>query len=303
MREARITMVSSARSAKKRVATTRKTRARNDAVPRERHFVNGLAKGLSIIQAFDAETPVLTLVEAATRTELTRASARRILMTLEDLGFVTRQGERHFILTPKVLSLGYAYLSSMPLWTFAEPILEQLVEQLGETCSISVIDDTELVYVLRIPVHRILSQGVAIGSRLPLYCHSAGRVLLSGLSAGQLDAFFQRATLKAFTPRTVVDPAKLRKLIAEVSRSGHAWINGEMEDNISGLSVPIRQSDGRIIAALNASVNQPSVKEQATVKRLLPALKQAADRLSASLAVGGSQAIGARRKGRGHDPA
>lgn len=268
------------------VKTPRKPGELAASPPRELHFVNGLAKGLSIIQAFGGETRVLTLAEAAVRTELTRASARRILMTLEDLGFVARQGERHFVLTPKVLSLGYAYLSSMPLWTFAEPVLERLVEQLGETCSIAAMDDTELVYVMRIPVHRILSQGVTIGSRLPLYCHSAGRVLLSDLSEAQLDAYFQRANLKVYTPNTIVDRARLRKVIAEVARKGYAWVSGEMEENISGLSVPVRGADGRVIAALNASINKPSVKEVTALKRLLPTLRQAAERLNASLAMG-----------------
>lgn len=263
----------------------------DEAVPagRERHFINGLAKGLAVIQAFNDEARALTLAEAAARTGLTRAAARRILMTLEDLGFAARHGERHFVLTPKVLSLGYAYLSSMPLWTFAEPVLESLVEELGETCSIAALDGTELVYVLRIPVHRILSQGVTIGSRLPLHCHSAGRVLLSGLAPGQLDAYFERAQLKSYTSRTIVDPAKLRKQIQEAGRKGHAWVQGEMEEHISGLSVPIFQADGHILAALNVSLNRPSVSEATVIRTLLPKLRRAAERLNASLAVGRGQ--------------
>lgn len=292
-----------ARPARERTSSARKKLERSGASARERHFVNSLAKSLSIIQAFSGETPSLTLAEAAALTNLTRASARRILMTLEDLGFVSRQGEHRFILTPKVLSLGYAYLSSMPLWAFAEPVLEELVEALGETCSIAVIDGTELVYVLRIPVHRILSQSIAIGSRLPLYCHSAGRVLLSNLNEAQLEAYFSRATLKPYTPRTIVETAQLRKAIRDTASKDYAWVSGEMEENISGLSVPIRQADGRIIAALNASVNRPSLKEQATIKRLLPALKQAAEKLNASLAVGGAAAArGGRAATKGRRP-
>lgn len=282
--------------------TPRKPEQPNAASVREPYFVNGLAKGLLVIQAFGGDARALTLAEAATRTDMTRASARRILMTLEDLEFVARQGDRHFVLTPKVLSLGYAYLSSMPLWSFAEPVLERLVEELGETCTISAMDGTELVYVMRIPVHRILSQGVTIGSRLPMYCHSAGRVLLSDLNPAQLDAYLLRANLKRYTPHTIVEPARLRKVIAEVARKGYAWVSGEMEENISGLSVPIRSADGRVIAALNSSVNQPSVKEAAALKRFLPAIKSAAERLNASLAVGGPHAgvpRGRRKDGRG----
>ncbi len=255
---------------------------------RERHFINGLAKGLSVIQAFNDEARALTLAEAATRTGLTRAAARRILMTLEDLGFAARQGERHFVLTPKVLSLGYAYLTSMPLWTFAEPVLETLVEELGETCSIAVLDGTELVYVLRIPVHRILSQGVTVGSRLPLHAHSAGRILLSGLTAMQMETYFRRATLKPFTDRTITDEANLRKAVTEAAKKGYAFVNGELEEHISGLSVPIFQPDGSVLAALNVSVNRKSVSEATIVRNLLPRLRRAAERLNASLAVGRS---------------
>lgn len=275
---------------------------REEEGAREKHFVNGLAKGLSMIQAFSAETPALTLAEAAAATSLTRASARRILMTLEDLGFVAREGVRHFILTPKVLALGYSYLASTPLWSFASPILQDLVEEVRETCAIAVQDDTDLVYVLRIPVHRILSQGVIVGSRLPLYCHSAGRVLLSDLNSAQLDAYFAHARLKAFTPRTVVDQARLRRLLKDVARQQYAWVSSEIEENISGLSVPIRQVDGRVIAALNVSVNQPKVKEDAMVKRLLPSLQAAAERIQVSLSVGQPmrRAAGAQLlKGRG----
>jgi IclR family pca regulon transcriptional regulator len=254
---------------------------------RGRHFINGLAKGLAVIQAFNDEDRALTLAEAATRTGLTRAAARRILMTLEDLGFAARHGERHFVLTPKVLSLGYAYLTSMPLWTFAEPVLESLVEELGETCSIAALDGTELVYVLRIPVHRILTQGVTIGSRLPLHCHSAGRVLLSGLNGVQLDAYFARAQLKAYTDRTITEPAVLRKAVAEAGRKGYAWVSGEMEAHISGLSVPIFQPDGQVLAALNVSLNRKNVTEASAVRTLLPKLRRAAERLNASLAVRG----------------
>ena len=262
--------------------------AAGEASGRERHFINGLAKGLAVIQAFNDEARALTLAEAAARTGLTRAAARRILMTLEDLGFAARHGERHFVLTPKVLSLGYAYLTSMPLWTFAEPVLESLVEELGETCSIAVLDGTELVYVLRIPVHRILTQGVTIGSRLPLHCHSAGRILLSGLTTVQLEAYFQRATLRSYTPRTLTDPARLRRAVTEAGRKGYAWVQGEMEEAISGLSVPIFQPDGHVLAALNVSLNRKNASEAAAVRNLLPKLRRAAERLHASLAVRGS---------------
>lgn len=278
-------MVKSGRGARKEAPPGDDEVGTEDEPGRERHFINGLAKGLAVIQAFNDEARALTLAEAAARTGLTRAAARRILMTLQDLGFAARHGERHFVLTPKVLSLGYAYLSSMPLWTFAEPVLESLVEELGETCSIAALDGTELVYVLRIPVHRILSQGMTIGSRLPLHCHSAGRVLLSGLNPTQLDGYFARAQLKAYTEHTVTDPQQLRQRVAETGRKGYAWVNGEMEAHISGLSVPIFQPDGHVLAALNVSLNRKNVSEASVVRTLLPKVRRAAERLNASLAV------------------
>lgn len=255
---------------------------------RERHFINGLAKGLAVIQAFNDEARALTLSEAAARTGLTRAAARRILMTLEDLGFAARHGERHFVLTPRVLSLGYAYLTSMPLWSFAEPVLESLVEELGETCSIGVLDGTELVYVVRIPVHRTLSQGVTIGSRFPLHCHSAGRILLTGLTPVQLDAYFAHAQLRAYTARTITDAPRLRRAIADTARKGYAWVQGEMEEPISGLSVPIYQPDGHVLAALNVSFTRNNATEASAQRTMLPKVRRAAERLNASLSVRGA---------------
>jgi IclR family pca regulon transcriptional regulator len=259
-------------------------------VTRQKDFVNSLSKGLAVIQAFSGDARALTLAEAAAKTGLTRAAARRILMTLEDLGFAAREGERHFVLTPRVLSLGYAYLSSMPLWHFAVPVLEALVEQLGETCSLAVIDDTELVYVLRIPVRRILSQASTIGTRLPLHCHSSGRVLLSGLTPTQLDAYFSRARFEAFTHRTVVDPARLRRLVTDAARKGYAFVNGEMEDDVSGLSVPVLDPDGAVLAALNVSYKQRGLSQASAVRSALPALKRAAERLHTGLVAGRSPA-------------
>jgi IclR family pca regulon transcriptional regulator len=267
-----------------RAPTERK--AEGDAAGERRDFVNGLAKGLAIIRAFNDHDRALTLADAAARTGLSRAAARRILMTLEDLGFTAREGERHFVLTPKVLSLGYAYLSSMPLWGFAQPVLESLVEEMRETCAIAVPDGTELVYVLRIPVHRILSEGATVGSRRPLYCHSAGRVLLAGFNPVQLDRYFERAKLNSYTDRTITEPAQLRRAIADAGRKGYAYVNGELEDNVSGVSVPIFSPEGSVLAALNVSFNRRNVLEATVLRKTLPKLRRAAERLNAALAVG-----------------
>lgn len=264
--------------------------SREEAAGQGRHFIGAFAKGLAVIRAFGEDASALTLSQVAERTGLTRAGARRYLLTLQDLGYASQDG-RHFVLSPKVLSLGYAYLSSMPLWSFSEPILERLVEDVGETCSLSMLDDTEIVYVLRIPVHRILNTGVTVGSRLPAYCNSMGRVLLGGLGPAQLAGYFerveQRGELRAYTARTVVDPDRLRRIVAADRAKGHSFVVGEMQEHITGLSVPVFDPQGRVIAALNTSVNRPDVGEKAMVARMLARLKRAAEQLGASVAVSG----------------
>jgi len=250
----------------------------------DEYFINGLAKGLAVIQAFNNEARALTLSEAAARTGLTRAAARRVLLTLVELGFASRHGDRHFALTPRVLTLGYAYLSSMPLWSFAEPVLEGLVAELGETCSIAAMDGHQLIYVVRIPVHRTLVQDVSIGSRIPLYCHSAGRVLLSGFTPEQLDDYLSQANLQPLTRYTNTDRASLRTIVGDVRRRGYAWTAGEVEERTCGLSVPIFQQ-GRLIAALNVSRMNARAGEEDWLNRYLPSLKRAAAQLSSALSV------------------
>ncbi|MGE3680006.1 MAG: IclR family transcriptional regulator C-terminal domain-containing protein [Burkholderiales bacterium] len=266
------------------MAARKKTK--DAAAPESRHFIGAFAKGLAVIRAFGERANVLTLSEVAERTGLTRAGARRYLLTLQELGYAGQDG-RHFYLAPKVLSLGYAYLSSMPLWSFSEPILERLVEDIGETCSLSVLDDTEIVYVLRIPVHRILNAGVTVGSRLPAYCNSMGRVLLGSLNEAQLESYFARAELRPFTSRTVTDPAKLRRIIAADRAKSYSWVFGEMQEHTAGLSVPVLDQRGKVLAALNVSVNRSGIEEKTLTAKLLPRMRRAADQMAASVAVTG----------------
>ncbi|NYT38728.1 HTH domain-containing protein [Allopusillimonas soli] len=257
-------------------------------------FINGLAKGLAMIQIFNEEHTGLTLAEAAARTGMTRATARRVLMTLEELGFATRIDARRFVLTPRVLSLGCAYLSTMPFWSFAAPVLESLVDELGATCSIAVLDYTELVYVMRIPIRRILSYtGITIGSRLPIYCNSMGRVLLASMDDHQLDNYLANTALIPLTPYTITDPEKLRSAVIEARRKGYAWVHGEMEETVGGLAVPLFSADGSVIAALNASVNQQASDlrtEDEVLERFLLSVRRAAKRLNASLLLNINQA-------------
>lgn len=253
-----------------------------------RDFIAAFGKGLAVIQAFSESTPALTLSGVAQRTGLTRATARRFLLTLESLGFAERLDGKLFVLTPRVLLLGHAYLSSMPMWRFAEPVLERLVEDIGETCSLSVLDGTEVVYVLRIPVHRVLNRISTVGSRLPAYCTSMGRLLLSSLPEDKLDAYLAQTAFIGYTDKTVADPLALRRHLALVRRTGYAWVSGEMEEHINGLAVPVHDANGKVIAALNVSVRRPEVDAEAFLRRTLPTLRRAAQRLSNSMIVSGS---------------
>ncbi len=249
-------------------------------------FVAAFARGLKVIRAFGENSQLLTLSQVAERAELTPAGARRLLLTLVALGYAGTKGRLYF-LTPKVLSLGYAYLTSLPLYHFAQPILDDLVEKTGETCSVSVLDDTETVYVLRIPVRRIVGRDVGIGVRRPAHATSMGRILLGGLSERALADYFQRADLRAFTGKTLTDPARLGARIREDRARGYSWVTGELEENVSGLSVPLQDEDGGITAALNISFNRPKISRAAVLDGFLPRLQAAAEQIRRSLMLRG----------------
>jgi len=168
--------------------------AEGDAVKPSDAYVQSFARGLAVIRAFNAERPAMTLTEVAEAAGLTRAGARRILLTLVQLGYVATEG-RQFRLTPRILELGFAYLTSMPFWDLAEPIMEQLTNEAHQSCSATVLDGTDIVYVLRIPTGRIMSINLGIGSRLPAYCSAMGRVLLAGLADAEIDAALARSDL------------------------------------------------------------------------------------------------------------
>jgi len=247
-------------------------------------YVSSLAKGLAVIRAFGEGSEELTLTQVAQRAGLSRSGARRLLLTLQQLGYVSASGRR-FFLTPRVLELGYSYLSSLPLWRFAEPLLEDLVAALNETASVGVLDRTEVVYVLRIPAQRILRSGVSVGTRLPAHATSLGRILLGGLSAAELAQYFATATLERYTSRTVTDTERLRELIATDRARGWSYVSGELEEHIRGISMPIIAPDGRMIAAMNVSTNVARTREAEVLGRFLPALRTAVEKVSLALRV------------------
>jgi IclR family pca regulon transcriptional regulator len=246
-------------------------------------YVQSFARGLAVIRSFDATRPAQTLTEVAAASGLSRAGARRILLTLQALGYVEADG-RYFTLTAKILDLGFAYLTSMPFWNLAEPVMEELVGQVHESCSAAVLNGTEIVYVLRVPTHKIITINLSIGSRLPAFCTSMGRVLLSALDEDQLDATLDATALEARTPHTITDKTALKQAIAVVRRQGWAIVDQELEEGLISMSAPIRDRQGRIIAAMNISGNAQRKNAKQMVKSFLDPLLEAAQRVSAMVA-------------------
>lgn len=254
-----------------------------DAPPRPGDsYVQSFARGLAVIRSFDARAPQQTLTEVAQRTGLTRAGARRILLTLEGLGYVSSQG-RQFSLTPKILDLGFAYLSSQPLWNLAEPVMEKLVEDVKESCSAAVLDGADIVYVLRVPTHKIMSINLGIGSRLPATSTSMGRTLLAELPEAALDELLRRHPPVAHTALTITDPALLKTELARVQRQGWCLVDQELEEGLVSLSVPIRDRGGRAIAAMNISGQAARTSARQMAEQFLPRLQEAAARISQML--------------------
>ena len=215
-------------------------------------FVQSLARGLQVITAFNSDRPRMSLSEVAVATGLSRASARRFLHTLVELGYVRSDGKQ-FELTPHVLRLGTAYLSGLGLPQLAQPHLERLSAEVGESTSAAVLDGTEIVYVARVSTRRIMTVGITVGTRFPAFATSMGRVLLAYQGAAELEAYFLTADLRPPTPRTVHTESELRPLLAEVSAQGWAEVDSELEVGLFSLAAPIRDVDGAVVAAINVS--------------------------------------------------
>ena len=245
-------------------------------------FVQSFARGLSVIRAFGPASRDMTLSEVAERTGLTRAGARRILLTLQHLGYVGAN-DRRFFLTPRILDLGYSYLSSMKLWDFAEPIMEELVDKVHESCSVSVLDSPDIIYVLRVPTRKIMAINLSIGSRLPAYCTSMGRVLLGGLALAELAQALRRSRLVAYTKHTVTDADQLRRIIIADAKKGWSLVNQELEEGLCSLAVPLIDHNNRVIAAMNIGGNVTRTPQLELIKNILPELKIAAQQINAAL--------------------
>ena len=245
-------------------------------------YVQSFARGLEVIRSFGAAAPRQTLTEVADATGLTRAGARRILLTLHTLGYVRMEG-RAFELTPKILDLGFAYLTSMPVWNSAQPVMDALVEQVHESCSIAVLDEQDVVYVMRVHTHKIMSTNLGIGSRLPAFWTSLGRVLLAELPAQELQHLLEARDRSQFTCFTVQDDDALLAQIALVRTQGWCLLNQELEEGLTSVAAPIRNAAGKVVAAMNISGQANRTTPEIMRQELLPQLLQAAGRVSALL--------------------
>jgi IclR family pca regulon transcriptional regulator len=246
------------------------------------NFVLSLARGLKVIEAFDTQRDGLTVADVARHTGFSRAAARRLLLTLELLGYAEARG-RVFRLKTSILNLGFSYLSSSSLPTIAQPVLEQLTEELHESSSMSVLDGDQIVYVARSATKRVMSIGVAIGTRLPAFCTSMGRVMLAALPPDEFAAFLERVELKPLTPRTVTDKTRFAEIIRRVAADGYALIDEELELGLRSIAVPVSGADAHVAAAINVGVHAARFSPDEMIHRILPLLRKSAQSLGPSI--------------------
>jgi IclR family pca regulon transcriptional regulator len=249
---------------------------------RSSDYVQSLERGLAVIRSFDAERPELTLSDVARGTGLSRAAARRFLLTLVELGYVRADGGR-FSLRPRVLELGYAFLSGLGLPEVAQPHMEALVGRVNESSSVSVLDDTDIVYVVRVPTRRIMAITLAVGTRLPAYATSMGRVLLAALRPEELDERLARTAIQPLTSTTVPDVDALRARLDRVRDQGWAAVDQELEEGVRSAAAPIRDASGAVVAALNVSAHASRTSMQALRRDILPLLLETAAAIEAEL--------------------
>ena len=245
-------------------------------------FVQSLARGLAVIRAFDAEHPELALSEVARRTDMPPAAARRFLRTLEALGYVRASG-RIFALTPRVLELGFSYLSALSLPETMQPHLERLSRAVQESVSAAVLAGTEIVYVARVPTRRIMTVGITIGTRFPAHATSMGRVLLASLPEEAVASVLAQDPPRALTGRTIVDTDDLLAELGRVKEQGWALVDGELEIGLRSVAVPVHGRDGSVVAAVNVSTSATRDSLEELRDRHLPLLREAQDAIEADL--------------------
>jgi IclR family pca regulon transcriptional regulator len=257
---------------------------------RPAHFVQSLERGFAVIKAFSADEPSLSLTEVARKSGLTRAAARRFLLTLVDLGY-TRVDGRLFSLTPRVLELGYAYISSFSLTRVAEPHMERLVAEVRESCSLSVLDGTDIVYIARIPTTRIMTVAINVGTRFPAHATAMGRVLLAALDDAQIDDYIEHAEFVKYASHTIVEPDALRAELTRVRRQGWSIVDQELEEGLRSVAAPIRDGSGRVAASANLSSHASRASLSMIKQKLLPLLLDAVGRIEADLGIAPSRTV------------
>lgn len=245
--------------------------------------IDSVEKAFRLLQSFSAERSAMTVSEAAAATGLSRATARRILLTLERLGFAETDGRR-FQLTAGVLRLGYGYLAALPFWEHAQPHMRALSDELRESSSMATLDGGEIVYVARVPASRSMTITLNVGSRLPAYPTSMGRVLLASLPERELASYLDSVELERLTPHTITDPAALRAELNRVAEQGYAMVDGEREEGIRSAAAPVRNSTGRVLAALNVSANAARVSLEELRSRFVPRLLETAEAITKDIA-------------------
>lgn len=266
---------------------TGESREKSPLLPEgNRDFVRALARGLAVIESFEGARHALTLSEIAARARLSRGTVRRALITLRTMGYLGEDRGR-FTLTPRALRLGYSYLSSQPVWELARPYVEELSARTGESASLSVLDEGMIVYLLRITAPSLLHDKLTIGSRLPAYPASMGRVLLAGLPLADLDRYLRETELRQLTPFTVIDPFRLRVIIGHARESGFAVNDQEMELGLRSIAVPITGSEGTVVAALNIGASAARTTQIEMERNFLPELRSAAGKISELIAHSG----------------
>jgi IclR family pca regulon transcriptional regulator len=249
-----------------------------------RDFVGSLHKGLDVLSILAANPAGMTLTEMAAAAGLTRAGARRLLLTLVAAGYAVQDGRR-FSLTPRLLGLARQWLDGTSLWTYAEPQMRAVAAELKESCSAAVLSDEDVVYVARVPGERIMSVALHVGTRLPAYCTSMGRVLLSGLAEAELGKLLDRAAIRKRTQKTIVDRSALRDLIGRAAQQGFAIVDEELEIGLRSIAVPIHNRSGGIVAAINVSTQSARFTVAAMRREILPLLQRAAGEIEAFFAV------------------
>jgi IclR family pca regulon transcriptional regulator len=243
--------------------------------PGQRDIVGSLGKGLAVMEILAAHPAGLTLTETAAKADMTRAGARRFLLTLVDCGYAL-QDDRRFTLSPRLLTVARTWLQGSSLWTYAEPFLRALSARFSESSSAAVLSGEDIVYVARIPGRRILSVALDVGTRLPAWCTSMGRVLLADLPQEDLRAFLAGARIVGHTPKSITDRGELEAEILKVAAQGFAIIDEELELGLRSLAVPIRNRAGRVTAAINISTQSSRFTPEQMEAELLPALRAAA---------------------------